>query len=59
MLTALRVANLKELTLAALKQSTTSELHIREIVKLGHVKLHRSQELFYTVPISGHTGADD
>ena len=39
MLTALRVANLKELTLAALKQSTTSELHIREIVKLGHVKL--------------------
>jgi hypothetical protein len=39
MVTALRVANLKELTLAALKQSTTSELHIREIVKLGHVKL--------------------
>ena len=39
MLTALRVANLKELTLAALKQSTPSELHIREIVKLGHVKL--------------------
>jgi hypothetical protein len=32
----MRVANLKELTLAALKQSTTSELHIREIVKLGH-----------------------
>jgi hypothetical protein len=44
MLTALRVANLKELTLAALKQSTPSELHIREIVTLN---FHRSQGLFY------------
>jgi hypothetical protein len=56
MLTALRVANLKELTLAALKPS---ELHIREIVKLSHVKLPPLAGTVLYVPISSHTGADD
>ena len=56
MLTALRVANLKELTLAALKQST---LHIREIVKLGHVKLPSLAGTVLYRAISGRTGADD
>jgi hypothetical protein len=59
MFTALRVANPKELTLAALKQSTPSELHIREIAKLGHVELPSLAGTVLYRAISGRTGADD